>query len=174
MENKELVYRNRNTDETFSFLKGVVPIIALFFFSIYTIQIFNLFGKNVLAPFTAIMWAFGTATTIVLPSQRKETIKETEVTIGIYLVSLIVVRELVKKISGISAEMIMATYNMNMPVTSGSAFSGYLQTMMWIITIMTPVSFIGLQIKKIFTMRRNMEKKKYHDRLLNADREERS
>ncbi len=62
--------------------------------------------------------------------------------------------------------MLMATYNQAIPVTSGLAFSGYLQTMLWITTIMTPVGFIFMEVKKVFTMRRKQEAKKFRDRML--------
>ena len=62
--------------------------------------------------------------------------------------------------------MLMATYNQPIPVTSGAAFSGYLQTMLWITTIMTPVGFIVMEVKKLFTLRRTAETKKFHDNLL--------
>ena len=136
----------------------------------FTIHRFTLFGMNIIAPMTGVMWACGVIVGWFLPSHREATLRETHITIGVYLISLIIFKELVAKISGVSSEMLMATYNQAIPVTSGQAFSGYLQTMLWITAIMTPVGFLGMQVKKVFTMRRNQEAKRFHDRLLGSRR----
>lgn len=154
-----------NADIT-RFAKAVAYPIGLFMLAMFVINRFNLFGVNIIAPFTGIMWLCGLVVAWFLPSHRAGTLRETHITIGVYLVSLTIFKELVGAISGVSSEMLMATYNQAIPVTSGQAFSGYLQTMLWITTIMTPVGFLGMQVKKMFTLKRNQEAKKYHDRLL--------
>ena len=169
--NQRLTYQRAqaNADMT-RYLKAVAYPAGIFMLAMFVINRFNLFGVNIIAPFTGIMWVCGLFVAWFLPSHRASTLRETHITIGVYLISLTIFKELVGAISGVSAEMLMATYNQAIPVTSGQAFSGYLQTMLWITTIMTPVGFLGMEVKKVFTMRRNQEAKKYHDRLLGTRR----
>ena len=168
---KRLTYQRTQTGADFSrYTKAVGFPAGIFLLSMFTVHRFNLFGLNIIAPMTAVMWICGIVVSWFLPSHRKATLRETHITIGVYLVSLTVFKELVSAISGISSEMLMATYNQAIPVTSGQAFSGYLQTMLWITAIMTPVGFILMQVKKMFTMRRKQEVRNFHDRLLGTRR----
>lgn len=169
--NERLTYkRSQSNADIFRFLKAIAFPVGLFLLAMFTIDRFNLFGYDLIAPMTGIMWACGVLVAFLQPAQRRSVLKETHVTIGVYLVSLIVLKEMVSAISGVSSEMLMATYNQVLPVTSGAAFSGYMQTMLWITTIMTPVGFIFMQVKKLFSLHRNSEAKKYHDRLLGTRR----
>ena len=166
-QNSRLTYQRSQSNADLSrYLKAVGYPVGIFLLTMFAINRFKLFGVNIIAPMTGIMWLCGVIVSWFLPSHRHDTLKETHITIGVYLISLIVFKELVAKISGVSSEMLMATYNQAIPFTSGQAFSGYLQTMLWITTIMTPVGFIGMQVKKMFTLHRKQEAKRYHDRLL--------
>ena len=153
-DSKRLTYqRSQGSADLTRYAKAIGFPAGIFLLTLFTVHRFNLFGVNIL-----VSW--------FLPSHRKSCLRETHVTIGVYLISLTVFKELVSAISGVSAEMLMATYNQAIPVTSGQAFSGYLQTMLWITAIMTPVGFIFMQVKKVFTMRRKQEVRDFHDRLL--------
>lgn len=166
-ENERLTYKRAQSNaDIFRYLKAIAAPVGLFLLAMFTIDHFNLFGYDLIAPLTGVMWACGVAVAWFLPSHRRSVLKETHVTVAVYLISLTVLKELIGTISGVSAEMLMAAYNQVLPVTSGAAFSGYLQSMLWITTIMTPVGFIFMQVKKMFTMHRNNEAKKFHDRLL--------
>lgn len=167
MEKDRLTYQRAQASADFSrYAKAIAFPGGIFLLAMFTIDHFNLFGVNIIAPMVGIMWACGVIVSWFLASHRRATLRETHVTIGVYLISLIVFKELVASISGISSEMLMATYNQAIPVTSGQAFSGYLQTMLWITTIMTPVGFIFMEVKKVFTMRRKQEAKRFRDRML--------
>ena len=153
-QNNRLTYQRFQSNTDLSrYLKAIGYPVGIFLLTMFAINRFNLFGVNIIAPMTGIMWLCGVIVAWFLPSHRHDTLKETHITIGVYLISLIVFKELVAKISGVSSEMLMATYNQAIPVTSGQAFSGYLQTMLWITTIMTPVGFIGMQVKTMSEMR---------------------
>lgn len=165
--NPRLTYQRAQSGADMTrYFKAIAYPIGIFILAMFTINRLNLFGLNIVAPMTALMWVCGVVVGWFLPSHRDSVLRETLITIGVYLVSLIIFKELVGTISNVTSEMLMATYNQAIPVTSGQAFSGYLQTMLWITAIMTPVGFLGMQIKKMFTMRRNQEAKKFHDRLL--------
>ena len=166
-DQKPLVYnRAQSNADIWRYVKAVALPVFVFLLNIFTIDHFKLFGLNIIAPLSGLMWLTGAVVAIAQPSLRHSVIKETMVTIGAYLPALLLFKLLVAKVSGVSSEMLMATYNQAIPVTSGEAFSGYMQTMLWITAIMTPVGFIGMQIKKLFTMRRTKDAKRTRDQLL--------
>ena len=73
------------------------------------------------------------------------------------------IRELIALVSGVSSEMLMASYNQAIPLTSGSTISGYLQSLLWIASVMTPLGFMGMQAKKIYSFRRKASKQKFFE-----------
>ena len=119
------------------------------------------FGTKLVAPLTAIMICMGAICAIILPSHRSSILTETNVTVGIYLITLIALKHIISMMSGISSEMFMAVFNQAIPATSGSAISGWLQTLMWITAVMTPIGFVGMQGKRIFTFKRKASKEKF-------------
>ena len=162
-----LTYKRAQANaDLFRYVKAIAFPVGIFMLAMFTIDRLSLFGVNIVAPLTSVMWIVGIVVGLIQPSIRRATLRETHITIGVYLISITLFKELVASISGISSEMLMATYNQPIPVTSGAAFSGYLQTMLWITTIMTPVGFIVMEVKKLFTLRRTAETKKFHDNLL--------
>ena len=158
--------RKQASADMFRYIKAVGFPIGCFFLSMFAINTFGLFGADLIAPFTAAMWVCGVIVGLVLPSHRSGILRETHITIAVYQISLMVVRAIVPMVSGVSSEMLMATYNQAIPVASGQAFSGYMQTLLWITTIMTPVGFIFMEIKKVFTLRRQDTVKRTHNRML--------
>ena len=68
-------------------------------------------------------------------------------------------------ISGVSSEMLMATYGQAIPITSGTAFSGTLQSIMWATAVFVPFGFVTMQGKKVLTLRRKGNKNKVIDQL---------
>ncbi len=167
MDNDRLTYKRAQSKADISrYLKACAVPVGVFLLAMFTIDRFKQFGYDLIAPMTALMWVCGVGVAFYLQSQRRSILKETHVTIAIYLISVTVFKELITAISGVTAETLMAAYNQVLPVTSGAAFSGYMQTMLWITTIMTPVGFVFMQVKKMFSLRRNAEAKKFHDRLL--------
>lgn len=147
------------------YLKAVGLPIGVFLLSLFAIQSLAGFGRMLVAPMTAIMWAIGVIAAIILPSHRGSILSETHVTIGGYLAALMALKEVIAMMSGVSSEMLMAAFNQAIPVTSGSAISGWLQNMLWITAVMTPIGFIGMQVKRIFTFRRNQTTQKTFEQL---------
>ena len=68
-------------------------------------------------------------------------------------------------ISGVSTEMLIASYGQIISLTGGSAVQGYIQNILWISAIMVPIGFIGMQAKKLVQFRRLMAKNKALDRI---------
>ena len=163
---KELTYREGTTsNDIFRYIKAIGFPFIIFMLSLFTISRFALFGSKVIAPLSGIMWLFGVFVAFMLPSQRKSVLNETHATIGGYYIGLILIREMIALISGVSSEMLMATYGQAIPITSGTAFSGTLQSIMWATAIFVPFGFITMQGKKVLTLRRKGNKNREIERL---------
>ena len=147
------------------YLKAIALPAGLFLLALLCVSRLAGFGTGLVAPLTGAMWAIGVICALLVPSQRNSILRETYVTVGCYLVGLMALREAIALVSGISSEALMAAYNQALPLTSGSTFSGYLQTSLWIAAIMTPVGFTGLEAKKVFTFRRRGSKNRTLDQL---------
>ena len=56
-------------------------------------------------------------------------------------------------ISGASSEMIAASYDQAIPMSTGNAIPGYVQTMIWFVAVLVPIGFIGMQGKRLLNFR---------------------
>ena len=104
--------------------------------------------------------ALGVAAAWKIPSQRKDTLRETYIGVAGYVLGLTLLRFLIGIAATTSSEQLMATYSQAMPVSTGSTISGFLQSMLWILSFMTPITFITMQAKKFVTFRRTLAKDK--------------
>jgi len=147
--------------DLFRFVKAIALPVMIFVLSLIAIQALAGFGAKLVAPLTALMLIIGPVCAIILPSHRSSILTETMATTGIYLVSLMGFKFIISMMSGISSETFMEVFNQSMPVTSGTAISGWLQTLMWITAVMTPIGFVSMQIKRIFTFKRKASKEKF-------------
>lgn len=157
--------QNMSGADLFRYMKAVGLPLGIFLLSLLAIQSLAGFGTKLVAPMTAVMWAIGAISAIILPSHRGSILTETHVAIAGYLATLVALKEIIAMMSGVSSEMLMAAFNQAIPVTSGSAISGWLQTLMWITAAMTPIGFVGMQVKRIFSFKRNQSTQKTFDRL---------
>ena len=163
---RSITYKRRlGGAELVRYIKAIGFSLSLFVFAMYVLMKFGNFGTSILAPLIGVMWVFGVICAVSIPSQKTSILNETHITIAVYLVTLIAVRVLIKLVSGVSSEMLMSSFNQPLPLTGGSTISGYLQTMMWITTVMTPLGFIGMEGKKVFTFRKKANKNKELERL---------
>lgn len=163
---KPITYKQgMSRTDLFRYLKAVGVPLAIFIFSLLSIQSLAMFGRKLVAPLTAIMWATGVICAILMPSHRESVLKETHVAVVGYLVAIISLKEVVALMAGVSSEDLMAAFGQAIPVTSGSAISGWLQNMMWIAAAMTPVGFVGMQVKRVFSFHREQSTQKTFDRI---------
>ena len=163
-EIKPITYKKGvNGADIYRYVKAVGIPVSVILLALFVINRFAQFGDNLIAPLTGIMWSFGALCALLLPSHRVSILTETHVTIVCYLLSMTGIRELIALVSGVSAEMLMASYNQAIPLTSGSTISGYLQTLLWIAAVMTPLGFVGMQAKKVYSFRRKASKQKFFD-----------
>lgn len=165
MSNPVLYKQKASGADISRYMKAIALPAGILLLSLFAISKFAAFGTKIIAPLTGFMWIVGAGAAFWLPSQRQTILKETHVTIAIYLVSLTILKELIALISGVSSEMLMAAFGQAIPVTGGSTMSGWLQTVMWITSVMTPFGFVTMQGKKVISFKRSGSKVKTLARL---------
>ena len=165
-QSDRITYKERMTGQDISkYVKAICfPLIA-FAANIWTITSFRAFGTELIAPLSAAIWVAGLITGIVLPSHRRTTLNETVIALVGYSVVLMGLRYALQLISGVSTEMLIASYGQIISLTGGSAVQGYIQNILWISAIMVPLGFIGMQAKKLVQFRRLAAKNKALDRI---------
>lgn len=164
--NKKITYKESMTGQDLSkYLKSICLPLLAFGISLFTINQFAAFGTSLIAPLSATMWVAGLVVAIVLPSHRRTTLNETIVAVTGYCILLLGIRVGLQLISGVSTEMLIASYSEMINLTGGSAVSGYLQNILWISSVMVPVGFLAMQGKKLFQFRRTLSKTRAFDRL---------
>lgn len=165
MDNKEkITYKQKlSRNDIFRYVKAIVLPMGILVLSLIAIQSLAGFGTKLVAPMTAVMIICGLICAIWLPSRRTSILNETYITVGGYLVALLSFKYLISLMSGVSAEMLMDAFDQPLPVTSGSAISGWLQTLMWVTSVMTPFGFIGMEVKRLFTFKRKNSKQRFLD-----------
>lgn len=168
MSRGKITYKQKvNGSDIFRYVKAIGLPTSVFLIAMYVISKFAGFGTSLIAPMTGAMWGIGVIAALILPSHRSTILTETHVAIPSYLITLTVIRELISIISGVSSEMLMASYNQAIPLTSGSAVSGYIQNLLWITSVLVPLGFIGMQVKRIYSFKRKASKQKFLDQTRN-------
>ncbi len=162
---EQIVYRSKASgDEVMRFIKAIgFPVITLIL-GIFTVNIFGVFGARLVTPLFAACWGISVLTGIIMPSHRTDSIEKAEKFLCGYFASLLALRFLNAKVSGVSAEMLMATYNEIMPAATGNAMVGFVQSMLWLVTVMAPIGFLTYQGKRIIDFKRNKSKVKMFER----------
>ena len=155
---------NVSTQDTMNLIKAIAIPTALFALALFVISSFANFGSFLIAPMTGGCWMVGFIVALIMPAQRKSTIRETEVFIGGYLLGLYAIKIVIGLASGVSAEMIAASFDQAIPTATGNAIPGYLQTMLLITAFMGPIGFVGMQGKRLLTFRRNQSMQKVFQR----------
>jgi len=152
---KTLTYRKGTTrDEAYRIVKAVGIPFLIFCLSLYTIDAFATFGLKLICPLIGAMWVVGVFVAFLLPPMRGEVLSQTLITIASYCGSLLTLRIALKLVSGVSAEMIAASYDQAITTASGNMLPGYVQNFLWVTTLMVPLAFLGLQGKRLLQFRR--------------------
>jgi len=155
-KNSSLTYKSDlSRQEAFKLIKAVGLPIGVFALSMFTIQNFANFGSKLLCPLIAAMWVVGFVVAILMPAQRREVLTQTLGMIAIYCGALIGLKILLGVVSGASSEMIAASYDQAIPMSTGNAIPGYLQTMMWFVAVLMPIGDIGMQAKRLKDFKHN-------------------
>ena len=157
--------KDLSKQEGFRILKAVGLPILIFGLSMFTIQNFANFGSKLICPLIAAMWVIGFIVALLMPSQRSEVINQTLGMIAIYCGALIGLKILLAVVSGASSEMIAASYDQAIPMSTGNAIPGYLQTMMWFVAVLMPIGDIGMQAKRLKDFKHNQSMQKTMGRM---------
>ncbi len=162
---QNITYKQKLTGRNvIKLLKSVFVPIIVFVTAILTINIYGEgFGKGIVGLFVSLMWGISIVMAIIFPSQREAIIKEVLVIVFVYSVGLLGIREIILKISGVTSQTLMASFGQQLPQSSGNAALGWLQTFLWIFSVMTPLGFIGYQGKRLINFRRMTKKEKFMD-----------
>ena len=166
--NTSVTYKQGMTSkELTNYAKAIAIPIGVFLLALIIISSFDAFGSKIMAPACSVMWLFGAIVAWKIPSQRSGTLKETYIAISGYLLGLLLLKMLIGISATTSSEQLMASYNQAMPMTTGNTISGFLQSMLWILSFMTPVTFLGMMGKKFVTFRRSLSKDKVLQQIRN-------
>jgi len=154
-ETKTLVYRqNMSKNELFKVIKAIGLPLAVFGLNIFTISNFAAFGAKLICPLLGAMWSIGFITALLVPIQRHEAISQTIIMCTVYCLTLLGFKIVLGFVSGVSAEMIAASYDQALPTASGNVLPGYVQTALWISSLMIPMTNIGMQVKRVYNFKR--------------------
>lgn len=152
--------RNMSRQEAIHTLKAIGLPLLLFGLGLFTISSFANFGTKLICPLSGVMWLIGVIVAVLMPSQRKDILNSTMVTLAIYYLALLGLKILLAIVSGVSSEMIAASYNQAIPTSTGNAIPGYLQTMMWFTAVLLPLGEIAMQVKRLFQFKKNQKLQK--------------
>ena len=156
--------RKSSTREVSRLIQAAVIPIAVFFLSMASISLFRNFGRLLMAPAIALMWVYGSFCAIYLPSHQRAVIKETLAFIFSYNAALLALREGVAITSGISSEMLAATFNEPVLISAGNVLPGYLQNVLYIMSLMIPITYAGMQTRRLIQFRRGVSRKRAVER----------
>lgn len=160
------VYENRMRGKDKSKMaQAVVLPLAVFFLCIITISIFKNFGKGLLSPIVGAMWAIGAGCALYMPSHRRAVITETLTMIAAYCGAMLGLRQLIAITSGISSEMLMASFGQPLAQATANTIPGYLQTLLYITSVMMPIGYITMEAKRIMQFRRTSSKERKLEQL---------
>lgn len=149
-------------------LRSIFFPIGAFVLTLLAVNVYgDGFGKNIIGLFVSIMWGVSIILAFIFPSQRDTIIKEVLVVILIYTVGLMGLREVILAVSGVTTQTLMASFGQQIPQSSGNAALGWLQTSLWIFSILVPIGFLGYQVKRLLNFRRMTRKTQFMEQKRN-------
>ena len=166
-KNKEpLTYRqNVSRQEAYRIIKAVGCPLAIFALALFTISSFANFGTKLICPASGAMWIMGVIVATAMPSMRNATLVHSMTTITIYFLALLGLKMVLGVVSGVSAEMIAASYNQVIPTATGNTIPGYIQNLQWFTAVLLPVGEISYQAKQFFQFKKTQNREKTFNRV---------
>lgn len=147
---KPLTYQpGMSRQTTFGLIKGVAVPIAILALCMFTVSRFGNYGVRAVFPMVSAVWFVGFLVAWYLPVERRETIEQTEGICIIYCCTLLALKVALAISSGASAEMIAASYNQPIPLSTGNALPGVLQNILTVSAFMIPGAYLGMLVKKV-------------------------
>ena len=161
-----LKYANKASSEL---LKANIKIILMyaiiFVFWIIVVKLYANFGIKWIVPSVSAMWIVGAITTHFVPDDRENTVKSTRNSVAGYLLFLFMYRFVIQYIGGISSAEIAVSLGINITATAGMAISSWLQNILLITSVMTPVGYLIWCAQKFKTFHGRETKSGAFDRL---------
>lgn len=155
-KNEPLTYKqNMSKYDVYRVIKAIGIPLGLFALGMFTISSFANFGTRLLCPLSGAMWVIGFIVALLMPSQRQEVLNQTMIVCAIYFLTMLGLKILLGVVSGVSSEMIAASYDQAIPTSTGNAIPGYLQQIMWFTAVLVPMGDIGMQVKRLFQFKRS-------------------
>jgi len=164
-ENSVTYKQGMSSQELSGYFKAVAVPIGVFLLVVFAVSRFGAYGNQIIAPAASAMWIIGAIVAFKIPAQRRSTLKETMISVAGYCAGLLLIKWLIGIAANTSSEQLMASFSQPMPAGTGSTISGFLQSMLWILSFMTPITVCGMQAKKLVTFQKTMSKNKVLDQI---------
>lgn len=119
-------------------------VLALGFFMISS---FENFGTMLICPLSSGMWIMGVVVSALVPAERSKNLRHTLMVLAGYYGALLGMKVILGVVSGVSAEMIAASYNQAIPTAVGNTIPGYIQQAQIWTAVFTPLGFFAAQAK---------------------------
>lgn len=160
-DSMNLTYKkNMSKTEVLHVMAAVGLPLGLFCLSLMTISVFANYGTYLMCPVIGGMWVVGLVVAFLMPSMRREVINQTLITITTYCLAMLGLRLMLNLTSGVSSEMISASFNTPIPTATGNALPGYIQNIMFFTTAGVPIGFVGMQGKRLLQFKHNQSLQK--------------
>ena len=162
-KNKEpLTYRqNVSRQEAYRIIKAVGCPLAIFALALFTISSFANFGTKLICPASGAMWIMGVIVATAMPSMRNATLIHSMTTITIYFLALLGLKMVLGVVSGVSAEMIAASYNQVIPTATGNTIPGYIQNLLWFTAVLLQLERSVIKQNSSSSLRKLRTEKKH-------------
>lgn len=123
-------------------LKVVLFYVGILVLWLVVARLYQNFGTKWIIPSVSAMWVLAALTCCFLKGERDSILKETKWIILGFLCFLLLYRSVIKLVSSISADQMAAALNLTIPAVGGMAVTGFLQSALLFISVMTPVGYL--------------------------------
>lgn len=138
-----LVYANKKSTELLLKSTKIILLYAIIFVLwIVVARLYANFGTKWIVPSVSAMWIIGAITTYAVPDDRENTVKSTRNAVAGYLLFLFLYRFVIQYISGFSSQELAVSLGINITATAGMAIGAWLQNILLITSVMTPVGYL--------------------------------
>lgn len=168
----KLVYSSKVSKELFKAnLKIILLYAIIFIFWIVVVKMYANFGVKWVVPSISAMWIVGAVTTYFVPDDRENTVKSTRNAVAGYLLFLFLYRFVIQYIGNISSAELAVSLGINITATAGMAISSWLQNILLITSVMTPVGYLVWCAQKFKTFNGRETKAGAFDRIKDIRRD---
>lgn len=131
-----------NTHRLIAQLNVVLFYVAVLVFWLVVAKMYLNFGAKWIIPAVSAMWILGAGTCLVIKEERDSILRETKWFVLGYLGFLFLYRCVIQLVGSVSSDQMAAALNITVPGVGGMALTGFLQTTLLFVSVMTPVSYL--------------------------------